>query len=54
MVAKKHPEVIEGRQWLIAVDVLDSKEADKDASTNNDDSALDEEDGIILVWSGVT
>ena len=28
MVAKYHPEVIEGRRRLIAVDVLDSEEAD--------------------------
>ena len=27
MVAKDHPEVIEGRRRLIAVDVLDSEEA---------------------------
>ena len=28
MVAKKHPELIEGRRWLVDVDVLDSEEAD--------------------------
>ena len=44
MVAKEHPEVIEGRRWLIAVDVLDSEEAAEDASIIHDDSDLDEED----------
>ena len=31
MVAKGHPEVIEGRPQLIAVDVLDYEEASEDA-----------------------
>ena len=54
MSAKGHPEVIEGRRWLIAVDVLDSEEADEDSSIVHDDAVLDEEDGIGLVGAGVT
>ena len=30
MVEKKNPEEIEGSQWLIVTDVLDSEEAAKD------------------------
>ena len=52
--AKKHPEVIEGRQRLIVVGVLDSEEAADDASIDHDDAALDEEDGSGLVGAGVT
>ena len=54
MVAKEHPEEIEGRRWLIAVNVLDYDEADEDASIDHDGDALDEEDGIVLVGAGVT
>ena len=54
MVAKKHPEVIEGRQRLIAVDVIDFGGTAEDASIDHDDSALDEEGGIGLVGAGVT
>ena len=54
MVANEHTEVIEGRRRLIAVDVLDSEEADEDASIVRDDDAFDEEDGSGLVGSGVT
>ena len=54
MLAKEHPEVIEERQQLIAVDVLDSEEAAADASIVNDDADLDEEDGSGLVGAGVT
>ena len=54
MVTKEHTEAIEGRRQLIAVDVLDSEEADKDASIDHDDAALDEEDGSGLLWAGVT
>ena len=39
MVAKDHPEVIEGRRRLIAVDVLDSEEVAEDASIVHDDAA---------------
>ena len=39
MVAKDHPEVIEGRRRLIAVGVLDSEEAAEDASIVHDDAA---------------
>ena len=42
MVAKEHHEVIQGRPRLIDVDVLDSEEADKDASIVHDGAALDE------------
>ena len=54
MVAKEHPEVIEGTQRLIGVDILDSEEADEDASIDRDDAGLDEEDGSGLVGAGVT
>ena len=54
MAAKKHSEVIEGRQRLIAVNVLESEEVTEDASINHDDAALDEEGGIGLVGAGVT
>ena len=54
MVAKYHPEVIEGRRRLIAVDFLDSEEASEDASIVHDDAAFDEEDGSGLVGAGVT
>ena len=50
MVAKEHPEVIEGRQRLIAMDVIDSEEADEDASIDHDDADFYEEDGSGLVW----
>ena len=39
MVAKDHPEVIEGRRRLIAVDVLESEETAEDASILHDDAA---------------
>ena len=35
MVASEHPEVIKGRQQLIATDVLDSEEAAGDGSIDN-------------------
>ena len=54
MAAKKHPEVIEGRRQLIAVDVPDSEEASEDDSIDHDDYTLDEEDGIGLLGEGVT
>ena len=54
MVAKEHPEVIEGRQRLIAVYVLDSEEEAEDYSIDHDDAALDKEDGTGLVGEGVT
>ena len=44
MVASKNPEVIEGRQRLIATDFLDSKEAYDDGSIDNGAASLDEED----------
>ena len=54
MVAKEHPEIIEGRQRLIDVDVLDSEEAAEDDSIVHDDAALGEEDDSGLVGAGVT
>ena len=53
MVEKEHDEVIEDRRRLIALDVLDSEEADEDASISHDGAALDEEDGSGLVGAGV-
>ena len=44
MVSSEHPEVIEGRQRLIATDVLDFEEADEDVSIDTYGAALDEED----------
>ena len=38
MVAKDHPEVIEGRRRLIAVDVLDSEEAAEYSYIVHDDA----------------
>ena len=54
MVAKEYPEVIEGRRHLIDVGVIESEETDEDASIDDDDAVLDEEDGSGLVGSGVT
>ena len=45
MVSNEQPEVIEGRQHLISVDVLDSEDADEDASIDHYDAVLDEEEG---------
>ena len=52
MVAKEHPEVTEGRLWLIAVDVIDSEDADEDAFIVHDDADFYEEDGSGLVGAG--
>ena len=49
MVVKEHPDIIEGRQRLIAVDVLDSEEVSEDASIDRVGSASDEEYGSGLV-----
>ena len=54
MVVKDHPEVIEGRLRLIAVDVLDPEEAAEDASIVHDDAAEIEEDGSGLVGGILT
>ena len=53
MVSKEHPKVIEGRQWLISVDFIDSEEEAEDASIDNDCAALDKEDGSGLVGADV-
>ena len=52
MLAKQHPEMIEGRRWLFAVDITDSGDASEDASINNYDASMDEEDGSGLVRAG--
>ena len=54
MVAKEHPEVIEGSLQLTDVDVLDSKEAYEDDSIYWYGYDLDEEDGSGSVGAGVT
>ena len=54
MVAKDHPEVIEGRRRLIAVDVLESEEAAEDASIVHDDAAEIEVDRSGLVGGILT
>ena len=54
MVAKDHPEVIEGRRRLISVGVLDSEEAAEDSSIVHDDAAEIEEDGSGLVGGFLT
>ena len=58
MVASEHPEVIERRWWLIAVDVHDYDEADEYSSIDNYGATLVEEDKSCLlemdVRTGVT
>ena len=54
MAAKEHPEVIEGRQRLIDMDVPDSDEAAEYYSIVNDDADFDEYYGSGLVGEGVT
>ena len=54
MVAKEHPQVTEGSQRLISVDVLDSEEASQDASIDRGGTALGEQDGISLAGVCVT
>ena len=58
MVASEHPEVIGGMWRLIAMEILDPKEADEDGSINDDGAASDEDDksgpGETGVSTGVT
>ena len=54
MVAKEHPEVIEGRRRLISVDVIFSQEVAENASIIHDNADFDEEDVSGLVGAGVT
>ena len=54
MVASEHPEVIERTRQLIATDVLDSDEAAKYGSIDNDGTTSDEYDGSGLVESGLS
>ena len=53
IIVSENPEVIEGRLWLIATDVLDYEEVAKDSSVDNDGSDSDEEDESGLVEAGV-
>ena len=53
MVASEHHEVIDGRRWLIATDVLESEEADEDCSIYNDGAVLDEENESGFVEAGL-
>ena len=53
MVASELTEVIDGRQRLIDMDVIDSEKADEDGSIDNNGDDLDEEDEIGLVEAGV-
>ena len=46
--------MVEGRQLLIAVDALESEDADEYDSIDHDGADLDEEYGSGLVGSGVT
>ena len=54
MLAKEHPDVIQGRRWLIAVYFPDSEQAAEDASIVHGDAAFDEQYGSGLVGSGAT
>ena len=58
MVVSEYPEVIGGRQQLIAMDVLEPEEADEDSAVDDDGDALDEDDesgsGEAGVSTGVT
>ena len=54
MVAKEHPEVIEGRQRFISVAVIDSEEAAVYASIYHDGNDSNGEDGSGLLGAGVT
>ena len=54
MIASEHPEVIEGSQRLIAVDVLEPEEAGQDGSIDINVSASDEEDESGFGEAGVS
>ena len=49
MLAKKHHQLINERQQLLAVDVLESEEAAQDASINHDGAVTDEQYGRGLL-----
>ena len=53
MVASEHPEVVEGRQWLIATDVIESEETVQYGSIDNYGATSDEEDESGLGEAGV-
>ena len=46
--------MIQGRRWLIAVDVLESEDPDEDVSIDHNGDFWDEEDERDLVGAGVT
>ena len=54
MVANESPEVVQGRQRLIAADIIDPQEADEDSSVNYDGAIYYEEDDSGLVKEGVS
>ena len=54
MIAKEHPEVIEGTRWLINVDIIDSDQASEDYAIDHDDADLYEEDASGLLGAVVT
>ena len=45
--------MIEGRRWLISVDVIEYEEAAEDSSIDHYGDALDEEDKSGFVGAGV-
>ena len=53
MVASENLDMIKGRRRLIFTNVLDSEEADKDVSIDNDGDSSDEEDDSGLGEAGV-
>ena len=53
MVASKHPELIEGRKWLIETYILEPGEAYEDDIVDYDGDPSDEEDGSGLGEVGV-
>ena len=54
MVASEHPEVVQGRWQLVAMDILDSQDAAEDVFIEDDGSALVEERESGLIEAGVS
>ena len=52
MVASKHTKFIEGRQQLIATDIIDSEDTDEDGSIDDDCDAWEEKEGSGLGEAG--
>ena len=44
-VLKKNPEVVEGRQRLVDMEIIDPEEAYEDVMVDDNGTALDEENG---------